>query len=213
MWHLVLILSKLFDILSVRIETFSFLNKWSRLKFTSSSIYRKPPLTLSASSRAHTRHIWSVCFCYSPAWTVCFLPPVLQELSGKLIIAPAEKNHSGAYVCVARNTVGVRESRAARLSVLGETTSPSPLITALTISGFFFLTLTRKKDPQLQKHSTELLFSLLCFCSQARVGAEARKRVCEDGGVCSVLLPGQRWPPTCCGLEQRAGASAQRQVL
>ncbi|XP_053187787.1 roundabout homolog 1 [Scomber japonicus] len=40
------------------------------------------------------------------------------ELSGKLIIAPAGKNHSGAYVCVASNTVGVRESRAARLSVL-----------------------------------------------------------------------------------------------
>ncbi|KAF3841522.1 hypothetical protein F7725_007384 [Dissostichus mawsoni] len=28
------------------------------------------------------------------------------ELSGKLIIAPAERNHSGAYVCVARNTAG-----------------------------------------------------------------------------------------------------------
>uniref|UniRef100_UPI003AAB9EC6 roundabout homolog 4 n=1 Tax=Centroberyx gerrardi TaxID=166262 RepID=UPI003AAB9EC6 len=40
------------------------------------------------------------------------------ELSGKLIIAPAERNHSGVYVCVASNTVGVRESRAARLSVL-----------------------------------------------------------------------------------------------
>uniref|UniRef100_A0A667Z7G4 Roundabout, axon guidance receptor, homolog 4 (Drosophila) n=1 Tax=Myripristis murdjan TaxID=586833 RepID=A0A667Z7G4_9TELE len=37
-------------------------------------------------------------------------------LSGKLIIAPAERNHSGVYVCVASNTVGVRESRAARLS-------------------------------------------------------------------------------------------------
>ncbi|KAM9847003.1 roundabout homolog 4 [Aulostomus maculatus] len=42
------------------------------------------------------------------------------ELSGKLIIAPAQKNHSGAYVCVASNTVGVRESRAARLSVLAK---------------------------------------------------------------------------------------------
>ncbi|XP_029303568.1 roundabout homolog 1 isoform X1 [Cottoperca gobio] len=42
------------------------------------------------------------------------------ELSGKLIIAPAEKKHSGAYVCVASNTVGVRESRAARLSVLAK---------------------------------------------------------------------------------------------
>ncbi|XP_077403651.1 roundabout homolog 4 isoform X2 [Vanacampus margaritifer] len=40
------------------------------------------------------------------------------ELNGKLIIAPAEKNHSGAYVCVASNTMGVRESRAARLTVL-----------------------------------------------------------------------------------------------
>ncbi|KAM8898331.1 roundabout homolog 4 isoform 3-T3 [Spinachia spinachia] len=42
------------------------------------------------------------------------------ELSGKLIIAPAEKNYSGAYVCVATNTGGVRESRAARLSVLAK---------------------------------------------------------------------------------------------
>ncbi|XP_061595073.1 roundabout homolog 1 isoform X2 [Cololabis saira] len=42
------------------------------------------------------------------------------ELSGKLIIAPAEKVHSGAYVCVASNTVGVKESRAARLSVLAK---------------------------------------------------------------------------------------------
>ncbi|XP_029923853.1 roundabout homolog 1 [Myripristis murdjan] len=41
-------------------------------------------------------------------------------LSGKLIIAPAERNHSGVYVCVASNTVGVRESRAARLSVLAK---------------------------------------------------------------------------------------------
>nr|XP_046267177.1 roundabout homolog 1 isoform X2 [Scatophagus argus] len=42
------------------------------------------------------------------------------ELSGKLIIDPAEKYHSGAYVCVASNTMGVRESRAARLSVLAK---------------------------------------------------------------------------------------------
>ncbi|XP_061608199.1 roundabout homolog 1 isoform X3 [Phyllopteryx taeniolatus] len=42
------------------------------------------------------------------------------ELNGKLIIAPAEKNHSGAYVCVASNTMGVRESRAARLTVLAK---------------------------------------------------------------------------------------------
>ncbi|KAJ8347591.1 hypothetical protein SKAU_G00261800 [Synaphobranchus kaupii] len=36
---------------------------------------------------------------------------------GKLVISPAQKNDSGTYVCVASNTVGVRESRAARLSV------------------------------------------------------------------------------------------------
>uniref|UniRef100_UPI0037E7D3EA roundabout homolog 4 n=1 Tax=Semicossyphus pulcher TaxID=241346 RepID=UPI0037E7D3EA len=42
------------------------------------------------------------------------------ELNGKLIIAPAQKNHSGAYVCVASNTAGVRQSRAARLSVLAK---------------------------------------------------------------------------------------------
>uniref|UniRef100_M3ZVE1 Roundabout, axon guidance receptor, homolog 4 (Drosophila) n=1 Tax=Xiphophorus maculatus TaxID=8083 RepID=M3ZVE1_XIPMA len=38
-------------------------------------------------------------------------------LSGKLIIAPAEKSHSGSYVCVAWNIMGERQSRAARLSV------------------------------------------------------------------------------------------------
>ncbi|XP_076605808.1 roundabout homolog 4 isoform X2 [Chaetodon auriga] len=41
-------------------------------------------------------------------------------LSGRLIIAPAQKNHSGAYVCVASNIAGVRKSRAARLSVLAK---------------------------------------------------------------------------------------------
>uniref|UniRef100_A0A673JHU5 Roundabout, axon guidance receptor, homolog 4 (Drosophila) n=1 Tax=Sinocyclocheilus rhinocerous TaxID=307959 RepID=A0A673JHU5_9TELE len=40
------------------------------------------------------------------------------ELNGKLIIAPAQKNDSGVYSCIASNTVGVRESRAARLSIL-----------------------------------------------------------------------------------------------
>ncbi|KAA0704054.1 Roundabout -like protein 1 [Triplophysa tibetana] len=42
------------------------------------------------------------------------------ELNGKLIIAPAQKNDSGVYSCIATNTVGVRESRAARLSVLAK---------------------------------------------------------------------------------------------
>ncbi|XP_008330695.1 roundabout homolog 1 isoform X3 [Cynoglossus semilaevis] len=42
------------------------------------------------------------------------------ELSGKLIIAPTEKSHSGAYVCVASNIEAMRESRAARLSVLAK---------------------------------------------------------------------------------------------
>ncbi|XP_041947130.1 roundabout homolog 1 isoform X2 [Alosa sapidissima] len=39
-------------------------------------------------------------------------------LNGKLIIGPAQKNDSGVYICVASNTMGVRESQAARLSVL-----------------------------------------------------------------------------------------------
>ncbi|XP_051540284.1 roundabout homolog 1-like isoform X2 [Myxocyprinus asiaticus] len=42
------------------------------------------------------------------------------ELSGKLIIAPAQKNDSGIYSCIASNTIGVRESRTARLSVLAK---------------------------------------------------------------------------------------------
>ncbi|CAB1316617.1 unnamed protein product, partial [Coregonus sp. 'balchen'] len=46
--------------------------------------------------------------------------PHFTELNGKLIIAPAHKNDSGVYICVASNTVGVRESRAARLSVLAK---------------------------------------------------------------------------------------------
>ncbi|XP_024249539.1 roundabout homolog 1 isoform X2 [Oncorhynchus tshawytscha] len=46
--------------------------------------------------------------------------PHYTELNGKLIIAPAQKNDSGVYICVASNTVGVRESRAARLSVLAK---------------------------------------------------------------------------------------------
>ncbi|XP_040038210.2 roundabout homolog 4 isoform X2 [Gasterosteus aculeatus] len=43
-----------------------------------------------------------------------------KALNETLIIAPAEKNYSGAYVCVASNPGGVRESRAARLSVLAK---------------------------------------------------------------------------------------------
>ncbi|XDV54351.1 hypothetical protein PO909_022654 [Leuciscus waleckii] len=43
-----------------------------------------------------------------------------SELNGKLIIAPAQKNDSGVYSCIASNIVGVRESRAARLSVLAK---------------------------------------------------------------------------------------------
>nr|AAQ10890.1 roundabout-like protein 4 [Danio rerio] len=42
------------------------------------------------------------------------------ELKGKLIIAPAQKNDSGVYSCIASNMIGVRESRAARLSVLAK---------------------------------------------------------------------------------------------
>lgn len=45
---------------------------------------------------------------------------IAQELNGKLIIAPARKQDSGIYICVASNIVGVRESRAARLTVLGK---------------------------------------------------------------------------------------------
>lgn len=43
-----------------------------------------------------------------------------KVLNGKLIIAPTQKSDSGVYICVASNTVGVRESQAARLAVLGK---------------------------------------------------------------------------------------------
>ncbi|XP_015193166.2 roundabout homolog 4 isoform X1 [Lepisosteus oculatus] len=39
-------------------------------------------------------------------------------LNGRLVIPHAQKNDSGVYICVATNTVGVRESRAGRLTVL-----------------------------------------------------------------------------------------------
>ncbi|XP_062309897.1 roundabout homolog 1 isoform X2 [Osmerus eperlanus] len=42
------------------------------------------------------------------------------ELNGKLIVTSAQKSDSGVFVCVASNTVAVRESRAARLSVLAQ---------------------------------------------------------------------------------------------
>ncbi|CAJ1064756.1 roundabout homolog 1 isoform X2 [Xyrichtys novacula] len=42
------------------------------------------------------------------------------ELSGKLIIAPAQKYHSGSYLCEVSNIAGLRKSRAARLSVLAK---------------------------------------------------------------------------------------------
>lgn len=45
---------------------------------------------------------------------------IAQKLNGKLIIAPTRKQDSGVYICVASNIVGVRESGAARLTVLGE---------------------------------------------------------------------------------------------
>ncbi|XP_026856557.2 roundabout homolog 1 isoform X1 [Electrophorus electricus] len=53
------------------------------------------------------------------------------ELSGKLIIAPAHKQDSGVYVCVASNIVAVRESRAARLTVLEK---PVVLLEPLDVS-------------------------------------------------------------------------------
>lgn len=100
---------------------------------------------------------------------------VLKELSGKLIIAPAEKYHSGAYVCVASNTGGVRESRAARLSVLGETTLPQlPLttayvITALTISALNVTPCSECKHnyTQVPQFSTVQLISEFLFSSTA----------------------------------------------
>lgn len=39
---------------------------------------------------------------------------------GKLRVAPARPSDSGTYVCVAANAAGERESRGARVSVLGK---------------------------------------------------------------------------------------------
>lgn len=40
--------------------------------------------------------------------------------NGKLRVAPARRSDSGLYVCVAANAAGERESRGARVSVLGK---------------------------------------------------------------------------------------------
>lgn len=40
--------------------------------------------------------------------------------NGKLRVAPAQRSDSGLYVCVAANAAGRRESRGARVSVLGK---------------------------------------------------------------------------------------------
>ncbi|XP_043107009.1 roundabout homolog 1 isoform X1 [Puntigrus tetrazona] len=63
------------------------------------------------------------------------------ELNGKLIIAPAQKNDSGVYSCIASNTVGVRESQAARLSVLAKPvllSKPEDVSVQLGASAQFF---------------------------------------------------------------------------
>ncbi|XP_062870532.1 roundabout homolog 1 isoform X2 [Trichomycterus rosablanca] len=63
------------------------------------------------------------------------------ELNGKLIIAPARKQDSGVYICVASNNVGVKESRAARLSVLEKPVirrEPQDVFVKLGESAHFF---------------------------------------------------------------------------
>ncbi|XP_060765257.1 roundabout homolog 1 isoform X2 [Neoarius graeffei] len=70
------------------------------------------------------------------------------ELSGKLIIAPAQKRDSGIYICVASNIVGVRESRAARLTVLEKPVllrEPQDVSVSLGESAHFFC--EAKGDP------------------------------------------------------------------
>ncbi|KAI5099902.1 roundabout-like 4 isoform X1 [Silurus meridionalis] len=70
------------------------------------------------------------------------------ELNGKLIIAPARKQDSGVYICVASNIVGVRESRAARLTVLEKPVllrAPQNVSVSLGESAHFFC--EAKGDP------------------------------------------------------------------
>ncbi|XP_027016607.2 roundabout homolog 1 isoform X1 [Tachysurus fulvidraco] len=70
------------------------------------------------------------------------------ELNGKLIIAPARKQDSGVYICVAANIVGVRESRAARLTVLEKPVilrEPEDVSVSLGESAHFFC--EAKGDP------------------------------------------------------------------
>ncbi|XP_015464281.3 roundabout homolog 2 isoform X1 [Astyanax mexicanus] len=63
------------------------------------------------------------------------------ELNGKLIIAPAQRQDSGVYVCVATNIIGVKESNAAILSVLEKPAlllEPQDVTVGLGESAHFF---------------------------------------------------------------------------
>ncbi|MCI4388283.1 hypothetical protein PGIGA_G00083880 [Pangasianodon gigas] len=75
------------------------------------------------------------------------------ELNGKLIIAPAWKQDSGVYICVASNIVGVRESRAARLTVLEKPVilhEPQDVSVSLGESAHFFCEATGDPMPMVE---------------------------------------------------------------
>ncbi|KAB5543543.1 hypothetical protein PHYPO_G00080410 [Pangasianodon hypophthalmus] len=75
------------------------------------------------------------------------------ELNGKLIIAPARKQDSGVYICVASNIVGVRESRAARLTVLEKPVilhEPQDVSVSLGESAHFFCEATGDPMPTVE---------------------------------------------------------------
>ncbi|KAJ8275944.1 hypothetical protein COCON_G00076960 [Conger conger] len=68
--------------------------------------------------------------------------------NGKLVISPALKNDSGTYVCVASNTVGTRESRAARLSVFARPVlSRKPLDVTVRVGETAWFSCEAQGDP------------------------------------------------------------------
>ncbi|XP_064207151.1 roundabout homolog 1 isoform X3 [Anguilla rostrata] len=81
--------------------------------------------------------------------------------NGKLVITPAQKNDSGTYVCVASNTMGVRESQAVRLSVFARPVlSRKPLDVTVRVGETAWFSCEAQGDPMPSVKWTRDLGSL-----------------------------------------------------